>query len=241
MFEKVNLRTELFKIRQNKRQREIDNTLEAFKDLFRADWEKDLRIKQSLNCGDPKSIFQNKTTLDADKIFDLSDIKCLCIKYRLRFLPTKFFKADFPIDAIRAIKTLEQEHQTEIKNFMIIAPSGMFKLEDANKDPLLFVPLENNQFYLIHQWGNDLSWHRRFKAWPFKTFSRLVSSILLFSIIITSLIPGSLISASPHYFSLGRFLFGVWLLLVIAASVSFLWFILNQKFSDEAWNSREFN
>ena len=241
MFENINLQTELSKIRENRTKREIDDTLEAFKDLFRADWERDNIIRQNLNSTYTLSYFPRNAELDTDKIFDLTAIKGLCTKYRLRFLPTKFFKADFPPEAIRAIKTLEKNHNTEIKSFMIIAPSGLFKLEDANKDPLLFVPLENNKFYLIHQWGNDLGWHRRIKAWPFKTFGRLVSSIILLSIIITAFMPGFLISSSVNYFSLGRFVFGVWMMLFMAAIVSFLWFTLNQKFSTDAWNSHTFN
>ncbi|NEN25582.1 hypothetical protein G3O08_18985 [Cryomorpha ignava] len=241
MFENINLKAELFKIRENKAQQEIDETLEAFKDLFRADWEKENRINQNLSNGSKAYYFPNSTNLDSDKIFDISAIKRLCIKYRLRFLPTKYFKANFPIEAMRAIKDTEQEHHTEIKNFMIIAPSALFKLEDANKDPLLFVPLENNKFYLIHQWGNDLSWYRRFMAWPLKSFSKLVSSIVFLSILTASLIPGFVISSSVNYFSFGRLLFAIWLMLSISAIVSFLWFTLNQKFSKDAWNSHTFN
>lgn len=241
MFENINLQAELFKIRENKAQQEIDETLEAFKDLFRADWEKENRINQNLSNGSKAYYFPNNANLDSDKIFEISAIKSLCTKYRLRFLPTKYFKSDFPIEAMRAIKDAEQQHHTEIKNFMIIAPSGLFKLEDANKDPLLFVPLENNKFYLIHQWGNDLAWYRRFLAWPLKSFSKLVSSIILLSIITASIIPGFIISSSVNYFSFGRLVFAIWLMLSISAIVSYLWFTLNQKFSEDAWNSHTFN
>lgn len=241
MFESINLRTELFKIRKSKAQQEIDETLEAFKDLFRADWEKENRINQNLSNGSKGYYFPSNARLDSDKIFDISAIKSLCTKYRLRFLPTKYFKADFPIEAMRAIKDIEQENCTEIKNFMIIAPSGLFKLEDANKDPLLFVPLENNRFYLIHQWGNDLAWYRRFMAWPLKSLSKLVVTIMLLSILTASVIPGILISSSVNYFSFGRVVFAIWLMLSISAIVSYLWFMLNQKFSEDEWNSHTFN
>lgn len=241
MFENINLQTELFKIRESNSQQEIDETLEAFKDLFRADWEKENRINLNLKNGSKTFFLPNTVSLDSDKIFDLNTIKSLCTKYRLRFLPTKYFKANFPNEAISAIKEIERNHDTEIKNFMIIAPAGLFKLEDANKDPLLFVPLENDQFYLIHQWGNDLAWYRRFMVWPLKSFTRLVTSIILFSVLVSSLIPGFLISSTASYFSFGRLVFAIWLMLSMGAIVSFLWFTLNQKFSEDGWNSHTFN
>ena len=36
-----------------------------------------------------------------------------------------------------------------------MAPSALFRLEKTD-DPLLFVPLGNNYYYLVHKWGNDL-------------------------------------------------------------------------------------
>ena len=57
----------------------------------------------------------------------------------------KFFK----------IKSLEKTHNTNIGDFKIMAPSALFRLEKTD-DPLLFVPLGNNYYYLVHKWGNDL-------------------------------------------------------------------------------------
>ncbi len=174
MFENINLETELYKIRENKTNHELDATLEAFKNMFRAEWEAENRLTRTLDNGSKDFFITHSEDLPSDRIYSESDIKSLCTNYRLRFLPTKYFKSSFPPEAMRAIKETEKIADIEIKNFMIIAPSGLFKLEDANKDPLLFVPLSNNRYYLIHKWGNDMAWHRKLRAWPFKSLSRLV-------------------------------------------------------------------
>jgi len=241
IFEKINLESELFKLRENKTDYELDATLSAFKDLFRADWESENRIAETLDKGTKEFFITQSENLPANRIYSRNDIKALCLKYRLRFLPTKYFKGSFPPDAMRAIKETEKIADTEIKNFMIIAPSALFKLEDANKDPLLFVPLESDKYYLIHKWGNDLAWHRKLRAWPFRSFSRLVFSIATLATFISCLVPTEVLSPSTNFLSAGRFFFFLWIALTLGATVSFLWFTLNQKFSNQSWNSKTFN
>lgn len=241
MFDSINLENELLRIRENNRQEELDSVLEAFKDLFRAEWETERRISQTLHNGSPNQHLPGTEELNSDRIFDLSDIKKLCFKYRLRFLPTKYFNAPFPAEAINAVKKLEKELNAEISNFMIVAPSKLFNLEDANSDPLLFIPLRNNKFYLVHKWGNDLSWHRRLLAWPLKSFAKLAATIGIVSIVTTILMPGQILSGSDHFFSFERMFFFIWCSLTLSALVSYLWFTLNQKFSEDAWNCKNFN
>ena len=241
MFDSINLENELFKIREYNPQEELDSVLEAFKDLFRADWETERRISQTLQNGSLNQTILQTDKLNPNQIFELNDIRKLCLKYRLRFLPTRYFNSPFPTEAIDAVKRLEKELSSEISNFMIVAPSKLFKLEDANSDPLLFVPLSDTKFYLVHKWGNDLSWHRRLLAWPLKSFPNLAATISLFSIVVTTLLPGFILSASTRFFSFGRMFFLIWCLLTLSALVSYLWFTLNQKFSEDAWNCKHFN
>jgi|SRR5690554_677685 len=241
MFDSINLENELFKIRQNNPQEELDSVLEAFKDLFRAEWESEKRITDTLQNGSPNQYTPSFEKLNPDRIFELSDIKKLCLKYRLRFLPTKHFSAPFPAEAISAIKKIEKKLNSEISNFMIVAPSKLFKLEDENADPLLFIPLRDNKFYLVHKWGNDLSWHRRLLAWPLKSFAKLAATISAISVVATLVMPGQILSESQQFFSFARIFFFIWCLLTLSALVSYLWFTLNQKFSVDAWNCKNFN
>lgn len=122
--------------------------------------------------------------LDSQKIFHLNAIKNTCITYRLRFLDLKYFKNKLPELAYSKIEELEAQHNTRLDGFKIMAPSKLFKLEKAD-DPLLFVPLGNNYFYLIHKWGNDLSSTRKLLVMPFKNLNNLLVTTFVSSIILT--------------------------------------------------------
>ena len=93
--------------------------------------------------------------LSKSRIYHIDHIKKVSIDYRLRFLDIKYFKNKLPIEALKQIKKLEKEHKTKLSEFKIMAPSVLFRLEKKD-DPLLFVPLGNEYYYLIHKWGNDL-------------------------------------------------------------------------------------
>src|ERR1700749_294033 len=84
---------------------------------------------------------------DQENIFTIQEIETICITYRLRFLDSKYFKNEFPYDAIVRINEFEKRYNTKIERFKIIAPDHAFDLQEANQDPLLFAPLGNNRFY----------------------------------------------------------------------------------------------
>ena len=114
--------------------------------------------------------YQNSITfddLDVDRIFHIDSIEKLCIKYRLRFLDTHLFKGDYPNELYSIIPELEATHDTQLENFKIMAPSKLFRLK-TKEDPLLFVPIGNGYYYLVHKWGNDLKTYRKFLVWPLK-------------------------------------------------------------------------
>ncbi|WP_395062778.1 hypothetical protein [Flavobacterium sp.] len=48
-----------------------------------------------------------------------------------------------------------------------MAPSKAFNLKKYD-DPLLFAPIGNDYYYLIHKWGNDLAWYKNFKFYQLK-------------------------------------------------------------------------
>ena len=89
--------------------------------------------------------------LSKSRIYHIDHIKKVSIDYRLRFLDIKYFKNKLPIEALKQIKKLEKEHKTKLSEFKIMAPSVLFRLEKKD-DPLLFVPLGNEYYYLIHKW-----------------------------------------------------------------------------------------
>ena len=111
--------------------------------------------------------------LSKSRIYHIDHIKKVSIDYRLRFLDIKYFKNKLPIEALKQIKKLEKEHKTKLSEFKIMAPSVLFRLEKKD-DPLLFVPLGNEYYYLIHKWGNDLHPFRKALMWPFKNIWNLL-------------------------------------------------------------------
>ena len=111
--------------------------------------------------------------LSPNKILHIDQIRKVCIDYRLRFLDLKYFKGNIPALAVEKICELEKTHETTLKGFKIMAPSILFRLKKTD-DPLLFVPIGNGYYYLIHKWGKDLSPARKLWAWPFKNIWNLL-------------------------------------------------------------------
>ncbi len=133
---------------------------------------------------------------------------------------------------------MEKEHGISIEGFKIIAPSKLFRLEDKD-DPLLFAPIGNGYFYLIHQWGNDLHPLRKALAWPFKSIVNLTAVVLLISYLCTLLVPEGLFSKSStqaEFWIIYFFMFKS-----IASVVIFYGFALGKNFNPAIWNSKYFN
>lgn len=176
--------------------------------------------------------------LESSHIFHIDDIKHLCINYRLRFLDSHYFKGDFPEEAISEIRNLEKQHAIVLKNFKIIAPAKLLKLENAD-DPLLFAPMGNDYFYLIHKWGNDLHPFRKLLMWPYKSFENLVFTVALLSLLITALLP-------MHWFtpnaSFAEYLFlFLFIFKGVGGMVIFYGFAKGKNFNGAIWKSKYYN
>lgn len=180
----------------------------------------------------------NIDLLDTDGIFHVKHIKAICIDYRLRFLDSELFKGSIPYEAIMKIKALDKEHGIELGGFKIMAPSKLFKLENAD-DPLLFAPIGNDYYYLIHKWGNDLSPFRKLAVLPFKNFENLMMLTFLVSLIASFFVPKGLFSIETS---------GVQFLLIflfmfksVAAVVLYYGFAAGKNFNTAIWNSKYSN
>lgn len=183
------------------------------------------------------------TGMDPERIFHRDTIRTLCIRYRLRFLPGGLFKGPVPSTAIYALRGLERKAGSPLKSFMVMAPAGRFKLCDSEVDPLLFVPLGNDRFYLVHKWGSDLSAARRILNWPVRTVAHLAILVLLFAAVSSMLVPTHWMTTDPTatFWGAHRMLFLLWTTMVSASFTVFGWFAFFGQFSAEAWNSRYFN
>ena len=176
--------------------------------------------------------------LETNRIFHLDQIKRTCIDYRLRFLDIRYFKGEIPHTATTRIKALESQHNTELQGLKIMAPSKLFKLHDKD-DPLLFAPMGNDYFYLVHKWGKDLHPLRKLLVWPFKNMANLAFFSLGLSFLTALLIPDGLFSknnSAAEFWIIFFFMFK-W----IAAVFIFYGFALGKNFNPAIWNSKYFN
>lgn len=113
--------------------------------------------------------------LPTNRIMSIEAIKATCIKYGLRFLPTRFYKGalDEGIGpAVEQVRELLGGSLVKVKEpeamqgfaapiedkvqFYIAAPSSAFALQPRPQDPLLFLRLNAIKFYLVHKWGDNL-------------------------------------------------------------------------------------
>ena len=120
----------------------------------------------------------------------------------------------------------------------IVAPSKLFKLKNAD-DPLLFVPIGNDYYYLIHKWGNDLHPLRRLMMWPFKNIVTSILSILLLSFLLTAMMPLGLFSSQPN--SSDFLLIFLFMFKSIAAIVIYYAFAAGKNFNRAIWDSSYYN
>jgi hypothetical protein len=143
---------------------------------------------------------KNKVShLEQGRIFTTDQIKAIAIKYRLRFLSTKLYKGELPYEAISKIREFKKENPTLVSKseeysmwrittntgMRILAPAESFDLQERPKDPLLFVELGNDKWFLLHKWGNDLSITRWLTSLPLRNWFTLAltSGLILGGII----------------------------------------------------------
>lgn len=234
ILERTNIESKL-RYQQSKSNEEVD-IIKQVKVILNSSIGIDKRILKEISS---KEEIHNNTfnidVLETDKIYHLSTIKSICVDYRLRFLNARYFKSDMPSEAIEKIKKLEAEHAIQLKGFKIMAPSKLFKLNKTD-DPLLFAPIGNDYYYLIHTWGNDLHPLRKWLMLPFRNFESLALTTLLVSFLATFLIPNGLFSkqtSSSEFWMLFFFMFKS-----IAAIVIFYGFALGKNFNIAIWNNK---
>jgi hypothetical protein len=238
MLPKTNLETTLQKIRRKRITSE--DILKEVEAIFQQNESERSEITQKLST--PSIYSENPidvSKLERGKIFHISDIKNICVEYRLRFLDSHFFKKEIPAEAISKIRKLEKEHNTSFNSFKIVAPAKLLKLENAD-DPLLFLPIGNDYFYLIHKWGNDLHPLRKWLMWPYKNFENLVFTIFVISILLTSITPLHLFTkgvvTDAEYLLMFLFMFKS-----VGGVVLFYGFAKGKNFNNAIWNSKYYN
>lgn len=115
--------------------------------------------------------------LPQNRIMSQDAIRSTCIKYGLRFLPTRFYKGALDagigpkLEEFKAMNggklpvTTDPEMLGDLAvrnggtgkpQMYIAAPAESFVLQPRPRDPLLFCRLSAFKYYLLHKWGDDL-------------------------------------------------------------------------------------
>jgi len=237
LLKKTNIEEKLERLKKKKYSEET--ILKAVKTILENDIKIEDRILDTIT--NRTSINYNSfdfNILETKHIYHIDQIKDICVDYRLRFLDSKYFKGKLPYEALSKIKALEKSHHTQLKGFKIIAPSKLFKLENAD-DPLLFAPIGNGYYYLVHKWGNNLNPFRKLLMWPYKNFGNLIFTVFLVSIFATALFPEGIFSNKPNASQAGIIFF--FMFKAIAAMVLYYGFAAGKNFNKAIWNSKYYN
>jgi hypothetical protein len=180
---------------------------------------------------------------DRKRLFGISDIGKICIRYRLRFLDSSFFKAEFPYEAIAEIRNFERKHGLKIEHFKIMAPDHAFNLENINKDPLLFAQLTDGSYFLLHKWGDDLAWYKKYLFFPMQNPIIFFATLLACCGIISLSIPAAWMNVVMNFD--GEVYLRIWLILhlFIMFTGLFIWagLAFDKNFSCNTWNSKYYN
>ena len=229
---KVNLFEELL----SERNKEISS--DELKSIVKKIWSnhdsKKDQIRISLN---KKNDYKNNQLkfdkMESKNIFHKDTIKKICVRYRLRFLDSNLFKGEYPKNITRIITDLESKHDTSLSNFKIMAPSKLFKIKSPD-DPILFVPIGNDYFYLVHKWGKEFNKLRKLMVLPFKNIDNLTIFSILVSIFFA--LVGKLVM--PSLTSSEVFILFLFLVKGFIFIFFYRFFLTRRNFSESNWNSK---
>ena len=229
---KVNLFEELL-IERNK---EISS--DELKSILKKIWSnhdsKKDQIRISLNKKNNDKNNQLKfDKMESKNIFHKDTIKKICVRYRLRFLDSNLFKGEYPKNITRIITDLESKHDTTLSNFKIMAPSKLFKIKSPD-DPILFVPIGNDYFYLVHKWGKEFNKLRKLMVLPFKNIDNLTIFSILVSVFFA--LVGKLVM--PSLTSSEVFILFLFLVKGFIFIFFYMFFLTRRNFSESNWNSK---
>lgn len=181
----------------------------------------------------------NPDKIDSNRLFHVDQIRKICIDYRLRFLDFNFFKGGVPDEAYTKLKEFELNHPDLDLNIKMMAPTKLFQLENYD-DPLMFVSLGNNYYYLIHKWGNDMSYFRKMFMWPFKNIYNILIYIATISLLFTTFVPDGIFfyknNPEIQFFVVFLFMFKS-----LAAIFIYFGFAMGKNFNENIWNSKFYN
>jgi hypothetical protein len=238
MFARVDLEE---KLREKQGDVQAEALLAEVRAILNEAVQEEQRILHELNNGSTSLGIPSPDALQADRIFHIDAIRELCIEYRLRFLPSDRFKGEIPHAALAELRRIERGAGHDIGGHHVVAPSSLFRLDDPQADPMLFVPVTADHWYLVHRWGNDMKWYRRLVCYPVRDVYAYIHTLVVFSALLALLVPGSWLEAPSESGTLVmRYFVFLYSFVAMAAMSAFLGFQFAKNFSANLWDSRHF-
>ncbi len=238
MFSKIDLEQ---KLREKQDEAQAEALLEEVRALLHEAAQEEQRILHDLSNGITSLGIPSAEHLQADRIFHVNAIRELCIEYRLRFLPAERFQGAIPHAALAELRRLERSAARPVGGCHVVAPASLFKLDDPLADPMLFVPVTADHWYLVHRWGHDMVWYRKLLCYPVRDVYAYIRTLLALSALLAILIPGGWLHAPSDTGALVlRYFLFLYSFVAMAAMSAFLGFQFAKNFSANLWDSRYF-
>lgn len=233
----VSIANELLKRKITNYKQEEQVIHEVYKILNR-DLFHEKKILQNLKLYNRSFELLDEEDVDDLSLFNTDTIKEIAIQYRLKFLDSQQYKKEIPYEAILKIKDLNAKYRKDIKHFKILAPVENFRTTEPDKALILFAPTNHGNYFMIHQWGEDLKWHRKLSSWPMKRFETLFATVALISLILAVSLPTRLIWLPEHSDYWGTYRIGAFFHILIfnMGVTAYITFAFGKNFSSNTWN-----
>lgn len=171
-------------------QKQMEQQLTAVKQLLSHDEIREREILNSMGVDNCLVQYEDKQAgyikqQDLSKkygtdVFHINQIKSFCVDYNLRFLPSNKFTGWIDTELGPKVRNFMKEKKVADydldKKFFVMAPPKQFELQEIEDvspryDPFLFYQIDDEHYYLLHQWGKDLSSFRYVTGFAKRSFA----------------------------------------------------------------------
>ncbi len=240
MFSPVDVRGELERLREKERRQE-DLVIQEANRILQDDLFNENKILHYLNDYGRTFEYLDEEDVSDGNIFTEKEVKRIAVRHRLKFLASSLYRSEIPYQAVLKIKELNQKHRKDLKHFFVLAPPAAFFEAAQVPQSALFVSTSNGNYYLLHRWGAELSWSRKFRFWPLRSFENLFATVIFFTLLVTLILPTALITLDSHaeYWSGYRAAAFFHLLIFNGGFTTYLTFAFCGNFSNVVWNRKK--
>ena len=140
------------------------------------------------------------------------------------------------------IKEVEKKYGIEITDFKVIAPDHAFDLQNINKDPLLLAKVSDDAYLLIHKWGKDLAWYKKYIFFPLQNPAIFFLSLLFCCAMVSFMFPVqwmNVMNFESEVFL--RLWLGVHFFIMSSGIALWIGISFSKNFSCNTWNSKYYN